>query len=96
MKLKVIFCVFILQAAFVASQQRKPVIIPVVQPYWYTLEEGKKAFREGDYGTALQNLRVPETSVKMYGTDTRVILFRCYLSTKYAVSPIRLKMSKDI
>jgi tetratricopeptide (TPR) repeat protein len=53
MKLKVIFCVFILQAAFVASQQRKPAIIPVVQPYWYTLEEGKKAFREGDYGTAL-------------------------------------------
>jgi tetratricopeptide (TPR) repeat protein len=42
-----------LTAASPGYAQKKMPVYPAEQPFWFTLEEGKKAFRAEDYGAAL-------------------------------------------
>ncbi|MDR2509775.1 MAG: hypothetical protein LBC77_03925 [Spirochaetaceae bacterium] len=45
--------IFVFFALFPLSAQTRYPRIPRERPFWFVLEEGKKAFREGEYGAAL-------------------------------------------
>ncbi|GMO26356.1 MAG: hypothetical protein Pg6A_13610 [Termitinemataceae bacterium] len=44
---------FIFLSGFYAAAQARFPRLPPERPFWFILEEGKKAFREGEYGVAL-------------------------------------------